>query len=187
MSPAVAMTHWLGTGEAPYAFTIDRGCELKSTDEMKSVVRYARHTLDTDDVRQHITSGKVPTRVAMTWNERVSFVLTDALQLKKLDFLDGVFEDMPEIDKRDKDAVFDSDMAITTGELLELLPDLIEALGGEQVLGAAAAAPVLPTAQETEEEGMPRAASVAAAISASDAESVAETEGALESTPPWAD
>ena len=68
-----------------------------------------------------------------------------------------------------------------------LLPDLLEALGGEQVLGAAAAAPVLPTAQETEEEGMPRAASVAAAISASDAESVAETEGALESTPPWAD
>ena len=187
MSPAVAMTHWLGTGEAPYAFTIDRECELKSTDEMKSVVRYARHTLDTDDVRQHITSGKVPTRVAMTWNERVSFVLTDALQLKKLDFLDGVFEDMPEIDKRDKDAVFDSDMAITTGELLELLPDLIEALGGEQVLGAAAAAPVLPTAQETGGTALPQAASVAAAISASDAESVAETEGALESTPPWAD
>jgi recombination associated protein RdgC len=117
----------------------------------------------------------------------VSFVLTDALQLKKLDFLDGVFEDMPEIDKRDKDAVFDSDMAITTGELLELLPDLIEALGGEQVLGAAAAAPVLPTAQETGGTALPQAASVAAAVSASETVSAAETEGALESTPPWAD
>lgn len=29
MSPQVAMAHWLGTGEAPYAFTIDRECELK--------------------------------------------------------------------------------------------------------------------------------------------------------------
>ena len=60
MSPAVAMAHWLGTGEAPYAFTIDRECELKSADEMKSVVRYARHPLDTDEVKQHIVSGKMP-------------------------------------------------------------------------------------------------------------------------------
>lgn len=75
MSPAVAMTHWLGTGEPPYQFTIDRECELKSTDEMKSVVRYARHDLNTEEVRQHI-SGKVPTRVAMTWRDRVSFILT---------------------------------------------------------------------------------------------------------------
>ncbi|RXL83246.1 recombination-associated protein RdgC, partial [Citrobacter sp. AAK_AS5] len=67
MSPQVAMAHWLGPGEAPYAFTIDRECELKSTDEMKSVVRYARQPLDTEEVRQHIVSGKVPTKVAMTW------------------------------------------------------------------------------------------------------------------------
>ena len=92
MSPTAAMTHWLGTGEPPYNFTIDRECELKSTDEMKSVVRYARHNLDTDEVKQHIVSGKVPTRVALSWRDRVSFVLTEALQLKKLAFLDVVFE-----------------------------------------------------------------------------------------------
>ena len=62
MSPTAAMTHWLGTGEPPHGFTIDRECELKSTDEMKSVVRYGRHNLDTDEVKQHIVSGKVPTR-----------------------------------------------------------------------------------------------------------------------------
>ena len=179
MSPAVAMTHWLGTGEEPYAFTIDRECELKSTDEMKSVVRYARHALDTDEVKQHITSGKVPTRVAMTWNGRVSFVLTDSLQLKKIDFLEDVFEDMPEIDKRDKDAVFDSDMAITTGELLQLLPDLIEALGGEQVLGATAA-PVTPSAAQ---ESAQASAAAPAIPEATDAPAMEMAT----STPPWAD
>ena len=78
ISPAVAMAGWLGSGEAPAGFTIDRDCELKSADEMKSVVRYARHGLDTDDVRQHIEGGKMPTRLAMSWNDRVSFVLTEA-------------------------------------------------------------------------------------------------------------
>jgi recombination associated protein RdgC len=136
MSPAVAMAHWLGTGEAPYQFSIDRECELKSTDEMKSVVRYARHPLDTDEVRQHIVSGKVPTRVAMTWRDRVSFILTESMQLKKVAFLDVVFEGpMAAAGKMDKGEAFDADAAIATGELIELIPDLLEALGGEQVMG----------------------------------------------------
>ncbi|MDO9236107.1 MAG: recombination-associated protein RdgC [Aquabacterium sp.] len=136
MSPAVAMSHWLGTGEAPYAFSIDRECELKSADEMKSVVRYARHPLDTEEVREHILSGKVPTRVAMTWRERVSFMLTESMQLKKVAFLDVVFEGaMAAAGKVDKGEAFDADAAIATGELIELIPDLLEALGGEQIIG----------------------------------------------------
>ncbi|WP_418316877.1 recombination-associated protein RdgC [Piscinibacter sakaiensis] len=126
VSPAVAMAGWLGSGEAPAGFTIDRECELKSADEMKSVVRYARHGLDGDDVRQHIGAGKMPTRLAMSWNDRVSFVLTDGLQLKKIAFLDGVFDDNSSPDDR-----FEADSAIATGELRQLIPDLIDALGGE--------------------------------------------------------
>lgn len=132
MSPAAAMTHWLGTGEPPYNFTIDRECELKSTDEMKSVVRYARHNLDTDEVKQHIVSGKVPTRVALTWRDRVSFILTESMALKKVAFLDVVFEGAVAVDKGE---TFDADAAIATGELIQLIPDLLEALGGEQVMG----------------------------------------------------
>ncbi len=136
MSPAVAMTHWLGTGEAPYQFSIDRECELKSADEMKSVVRYARHPLDTDEVKQHILTGKVPTRVAMTWRERVSFMLTESMQLKKVAFLDVVFEGAAAAaGKVDKGEAFDADAAIATGELIQLIPDLLEALGGEQIIG----------------------------------------------------
>lgn len=135
MSPAAAMTHWLGTGEAPSSFTIDRECELKSTDEMKSVVRYGRHNLDTDEVKQHIVSGKVPTRVAMTWRDRVSFILTDSMVLKKLAFLDVVFEGAVSVDKGE---TFDADVAIATGELAQLIPDLVQALGGEKVTGGAA-------------------------------------------------
>lgn len=134
MSPAVAMAHWLGTGEPPYQFSIDRECELKSPDEMKSVVRYARHPLDTDEVKQHIQAGKVPTRVALTWRDRLSFVLTEALQLKKLAFLDVVFEGAAAQSagsKADKAEAFEADVAISTGELVQMIPDLLEALGGE--------------------------------------------------------
>lgn len=141
---ATAMADWLASGEPPAAFTVDRECELKSDDEQKSVVRYARHRLDTDEVRQHIGAGKRPTRLALTWQGRVSFVLTEAGQVKKLDFLDVVFENHP--GRADADAAFDADAAIATGELVQLIPDLIEALGGEQTLGVAAEVPALKKA-----------------------------------------
>ena len=128
LSPAAAMTAWLAEGEAPSGFSVDRECELKSADEMKSVVRYARHPLDTEEVRAHVlTGGKQPTRLAMTWKGRVSFVLTESLQIKKISVDDGLFDAG---NARDGEG-FDADAAIATGELRQLIPDLVAALDGE--------------------------------------------------------
>jgi recombination associated protein RdgC len=132
-SPAAAMAHWLQTKEPPFGFSVDRECELKAADESKAVVRYTRHALDTDEVSQHIAMGKVPTRLALTWRDRVSFVLTEALQLKKVGFLDVVFESAAAGKNSEDD--FDADAAIATGELQQLIPELLEALGGEMALG----------------------------------------------------
>jgi recombination associated protein RdgC len=133
-SPAASMSHWLSTREAPWHFTVDRDCELKSPDEQKSVVRYARHTLDIDEVAQHIAAGKVPTQLALTWNDRVSFVLSEAGQVRKLKMLDVVLKEAEDGKGKDDDN-FDANAAILTGELSQLIPDLLEALGGEAVPG----------------------------------------------------
>ncbi len=129
ISPVAAMAEWLLSLEAPAGFSVDRECELKAADESKAVVRYARHRLDTEEVQQHIKEGKMPTRLALTWDERVSFMLTEGLQLKKLAFLDVVFE-ATSASKNNADD-FDGDVAIATGELQKMLPDVLEALGGE--------------------------------------------------------
>ncbi|MDP9043718.1 MAG: recombination-associated protein RdgC [Pseudomonadota bacterium] len=135
-SPAMAMAQWLTTGEAPFGFSVDRECELKSADDTRSAVRYARHPLDIEEIRQHIAQGKVPTQLALTWQGRVGLLLTEAMQVKKVTFLEGVFEGA----KPARDEAFDADAALATGELRRLVPDLIEALGGEQALGVPALA-----------------------------------------------
>ena len=141
VTPQTAMTSWLSApvsdedeGGAPGGFAVERECELKSGDEEKSVVKFTRHNLATDEVRKHITEGKLPTRLAMSWEGRVGFVLTESLQLKRLAFLEGVFDDRAD----DGESGFDTDVALTTGELSKLIPELIEALGGEMAFGAAA-------------------------------------------------
>ena len=92
LSPATAMSTWLTEKEAPAGFSIDRECELKQPDSEKASVRYTRHTLDIDEVAEHIRQGKLPTQLALTWGGRVSFVLTEALTLKKIELLDVVLE-----------------------------------------------------------------------------------------------
>lgn len=129
-SPAAAMAHWLREREAPENFTIDRECELKACDESKAVVKYGRHALDTNEVVQHITQGKMPTKLAMTYSDRVSFVLTEAMTLKKVEFLDVAMEENFQNKNGIGDA-FDADVAIVTGELSKLIPALISVLGGE--------------------------------------------------------
>lgn len=132
-SAAAAMCSWLATQDLPTGFSIDRKCELKATDTSKAVIRYANHALDIDEIRQHIDEGKLPTLLAMTWDERVSFLLTERMQLRKLTFADSVFETVGEKEDR-----FDADVAIATGEIRRLLPDLIAALDGEIATGETA-------------------------------------------------
>lgn len=127
-SPAACMAAWLMDGVPPADFVLDRDCEVKAADEMKAAVRYARHNLDIDELKGHLTAGKMPTRLALTWKERVSFTLTDALTVKGIEFLDIVFDGRT---KPAKDEAFDVDAAIATGELAQLIPALIEGLGGE--------------------------------------------------------
>ena len=146
LAPATAMATWLADKDAPAGFTIDRECELKQPDSEKATVRYARHTLDIDEVGEHIQQGKLPTQLAMTWEGRVSFVLTEALTLKKIQLLDVVLEgagvDAANSGQGGKDdGGFDADVAIATGELRQLLPALVEALGGVHDRLTAGAAP----------------------------------------------
>ena len=130
LSPMSAMADWLAGNEAPAGFSIDQDCELRSVSEDKAAVRYVRHTLEGDEVKAHLEAGKLPTRLALTFDERISFVLTEKLEIKRLDFLD-VVRDQIDGDKDDAEAQFNAEFALMTGELAHLLPAIVRALGGE--------------------------------------------------------
>lgn len=130
LSPTSAMTDWLLSGEAPANFSIDRDCEMKSPIDEKPSVRYARHTLDGEEIKQHITAGKLPTRLAMTWQDRMSFVLTEKGEIKSISFLDVVLDESPS-DADSPEEIFDTNFALMTGEVSRFLPEIIGALGGE--------------------------------------------------------
>lgn len=128
-SPVSVMTEWLEADEAPGGFTVDQDTELRATGDSKATVRYVKHTLEAEDVRRHISAGKQCTRLAMTWADRISFVLTEAMSVKSIKALDVLKES--DSGSKDDDERFDADMTLMTGELNKMMADLVLALGGE--------------------------------------------------------
>ncbi|UHL65053.1 recombination-associated protein RdgC [Paralcaligenes sp. KSB-10] len=131
LSPASAMTDWLVGDEAPAGFSIDQDTELRSTSESRAAVRYVRQSIDIDDVQKHVQAGKQCTRLALTWSDRISFVLTEGMDIKRVTPLD-VLREGQDSASHNEDEQFDSDMALMTGELTRLMSALVDALGGEK-------------------------------------------------------
>ena len=130
-SPAAAMTEWLLADEAPAMFTIDQDTELQSSAENKATIRYVRQSPEKEDVQKHIQSGKQCTKLALTWSDRISFVLSDNLIIKRIAPLD-ILKENQDMTAMDEEERFDADMTLMTAELAGLLGALVEALGGEK-------------------------------------------------------
>ena len=151
MSPTSAMTGWLAEDEAPLNFTIDQDAELRASGASGAAIRYVKHSIDADDVRRHIQSGKQCTRLAMTWADKISFELTEDLDIRKIRPLDTLKENYP---AENTDAeVFDGEFLLMAGEIAKLLAELVYALGGEKEISESAGAAAAPTAGQLPLEG----------------------------------
>ncbi len=130
-SIAGSMTRWLLDGELSYGFTIDQDAELTATNESRATVKYVRQSVDVNEARNHIEAGKQVTRLALTWDDRVSFVLADDLVIKRVTPLD-ILKENRDTNAQNEAEEFESDFALMTGEPGHLLHALTHALGGER-------------------------------------------------------
>ena len=126
-SPTAVMAGWLTHFDLPGQLALDRDCELIAMDETRAVVRYSRHHIESDEVRRHIQSGKMPREVGLTWAGRVAFVIDDAFRLKRIRYL--AIEVGPETSD-DEEERFDTAATLTVGELGPIIDELIAAHDG---------------------------------------------------------
>ena len=129
--PQSVMTRWLAEDSTPSDIVIESECELRSTDEEGGVVRCRRQDLSAPEIKNHLSVGKEVSRLALSWNDRLSFVLDENLGIRRLRFLDLVQEQAAEVETDDQLERFDVDFSIMTLELAAFLPRLLELFGGE--------------------------------------------------------
>lgn len=131
-APAFTFTGWLNESiDHPATIVLGSECELKDPSEDGGVVRCKGLDLKADEIRNHLETGMQVTKLTLTWDDNVSFVLDEELGIRRLKFGETLQDQLDDVDADDAMAKFDAAFTIMTLELSRLIPGLLEALGGE--------------------------------------------------------
>lgn len=130
-SPSTLMTHWLSQGAAEGGFELDCDCELKGSGDIVPVVKIAKQDLSTDEVRQHLNSGKTVTQLGLVWREQIAFILTSDFTLKRIQYLD-VLQEEAENHGDDAASLAFATQILMAQSICTMIQELISLLGGLQ-------------------------------------------------------
>ena len=133
VAPTATLTDWVKTQTAAPGFHVLDECELRDTNEDGGIVRCKRQDLTSDEIQLHLSAGKFVTQLALAWEDKLSFVLDDKTVIKRLRFED-LLTDQAEQDGGDEAlGQLDASFTLMMLTLNEFLPQLFEALGGEEI------------------------------------------------------
>lgn len=133
IAPSATMTDWVKTQKSAEGFYVLDECELRDTHEDGGVVRCKRQDLTGDEIQLHMTSGKQVVQLSLAWQDKLSFVLDDKLVVKRLRFEDLLQEQAEQDGGDDNLGQLDASFTLMMLTLVEFLPSLFEALGGEDI------------------------------------------------------
>ncbi|MGB0135466.1 recombination-associated protein RdgC [Dokdonella sp.] len=128
-SPRTLMTDWLVSGKLPPGLSLGDECELRDPAEAGAVVRCRRQDLESDEVREHLKSGKQVFQVGLELDERIAFVLGEDLTIRKFRFLDIVMDELGDDSAESAREELDARFVIMTLETKRLLEKLDEWFG----------------------------------------------------------
>jgi len=77
-SPRVAMSRWLRGEGIPANLELGDEYELQDADQEGGIVRCRRQDPFSEEIQAHLEAGKQVTRLALTWRERLEFIVTRA-------------------------------------------------------------------------------------------------------------
>jgi recombination associated protein RdgC len=128
-SPSTLMTAWL-SGGAPAGFDLGSECELREPVEGGGVLRCRNQDLQAEEILNHLAAGKLVTKLAISWDERLSCVLAEDVSIQRLRFMDVVMDEAADVAADDAVARFDADFALFSLELSRFIPHWLAAFGG---------------------------------------------------------
>jgi recombination associated protein RdgC len=154
------MTGWLLNGDAPSDFQIGDACELRDVSDTASLIRCRGQDLSSEEILAHLRVGKQVLKLALSWDERLDFVLAEDMSLKRLRVGEVLLNELDDGDLEPA-ARMDAELAILALQLRELITrlDAIFGLVGDEDAGgtpvavaraepASAPAKVVPSSAE---------------------------------------
>ena len=128
VAPRSILTGWIAGEPLPEGLALGEECELKDAMDGGAVVKCQNQDLQSDEIAKHLEAGKQVTRLALTLDDHLSFVLGEDLVIRKLKFLDGAVDQLENTEREDLRAELDARFALMSGEVKRLFVVLEAAL-----------------------------------------------------------
>jgi recombination associated protein RdgC len=123
LSPII--THWIKNKDYPPAFSIEKTAMLQDPNQQSRVIRCQHQDLFSNSILSLIKDGCEVKQLAMNWQDRVNFVLSDDFHLKSIRFQDEIKQQSQEMEPETKEQQFDADFLIMTETISQVLNDLL--------------------------------------------------------------
>lgn len=116
------LTQWITEGVLPEGLAFGDSCELKDpASKPAATARIRNQDLGTDDVREHLKSGKQVSQISLVFQERLRFTLTDELVFKQFKLLEQATASLGNTERGDAATELDAQFALLTLEVDQLL------------------------------------------------------------------
>ena len=124
-SPEDVMTSWLTDSNLDKKFSLGMEAEFVGLGDDAPSAKVKNQDLKGNEIKAHLDADKYVTKLALEWDETLSFVLNNDLSVKRLKFYDVIHEQNDDIDSDDALAKLDADFALMAGELNRFIPELV--------------------------------------------------------------
>lgn len=128
--PIDVMTGWVANATPLENIELGEECELADAKDAASVIRCKQQDLASTEITNLLQADMVVTKLALNWNEGITFILDEQLALKRVRFEDKIKEKADDVDAESQAAQFDIEFSVMTLEITALIKDLLASLGG---------------------------------------------------------
>ncbi len=125
---APIITQWLRDQNYSTDFSIEKSCVLQDPNQQSRIIRCQHQDLFASSIQTLIKEGCEAKKLALSWQDRVNFVLTDAFSISNIKYQDEITSQAGDMEAETKQQQFDVDFLIMMETLALLLKDLFTLL-----------------------------------------------------------
>lgn len=125
---AACFSKWITSpASLPPMFQLASDCLLFSLEDEKKRLNCKGYELPADEILTLLAQGLAPAEIALTWNERIQFTITQSWTLKRIKCLDYLLDEFHEASKLEEAyQQEDATLTLLAGEFRAMINDLLK-------------------------------------------------------------
>ena len=123
------LTNWLLGLDIPAGLQLEEDCDLQDPQDTKAQIKCQHQDISSDLITAHVNDGMQAIKLALSWQDRLSFTIDEHFIIRKVKFLD-LAQQETDSQAESAEEQFDADFSIFSADFAKLLPLLIKAFGG---------------------------------------------------------